>query len=383
MLLRNVFIAGDQRKELKQVLVKDGIIQDISIAGNTGITECIDLDGALLFPGLINSHDHLDFNLFPQLGNRIYHDYTEWGNDIHATNKEAIEAVLAIPLADRIQWGIYKNLLNGVTTVVNHGAVLNIIDSPVDVHQQLHSLHSVAFEFNWKWKLNRIFPGRKPFVIHTGEGTSRTASAEIDTLLRWNLFNHELIAVHGVSMTPAQARLFKALVWCPASNIFMLGTTARVNLLKRYIPILFGSDSTLSAEWNLWNHIRLARETGMLSDRELFESLTATPASIWGLNDRGKMAPGFRADIVAIRTKKETGCMDAFCCANPEDILLVLQKGQVRLFDASLHEQVRSSTRPAGGFSAVHINEQKKHVTGRLAELVERVKSFYPSFEVP
>ena len=46
----------------------------------------------LHFPGLINSHDHLDFNLFPQTGNRIYNNYTEWGRDIHEQNKEAISA---------------------------------------------------------------------------------------------------------------------------------------------------------------------------------------------------------------------------------------------------------------------------------------------------
>jgi cytosine/adenosine deaminase-related metal-dependent hydrolase len=36
----------------------------------------LDLNGALAFPGLINSHDHLDFNLFPPLANRIYNNYT-------------------------------------------------------------------------------------------------------------------------------------------------------------------------------------------------------------------------------------------------------------------------------------------------------------------
>ncbi len=98
MLLRNVFIAGDQKKELKQVLVKDGSIQDITIAGRTNTAESIDLGGALIFPGLINSRDHLDFNLFPQLGNRIYHDYTVRGNDIHTNNKETIKAILEITL---------------------------------------------------------------------------------------------------------------------------------------------------------------------------------------------------------------------------------------------------------------------------------------------
>ena len=101
---------------------------------------------AVAFPGLINSHDHLDFNLFPQLGNRIYNNYREWGRDIHNANKAEISGVLRIPAPLRTQWGIYKNLLNGITTVVNHGKPLAIRDPLITVYQRSRSLHSPAFE---------------------------------------------------------------------------------------------------------------------------------------------------------------------------------------------------------------------------------------------
>src|SRR5580658_8232205 len=87
----------------------------------SSLEPALNFNGALAFPGLINSHDHLDFNLFPSLGNKKYNNYTEWGTDIHANNKAAIEPILKIPQPLRTQWGIYKNLLNGFTTVVNHG----------------------------------------------------------------------------------------------------------------------------------------------------------------------------------------------------------------------------------------------------------------------
>lgn len=377
MLLRNVCIVDEQEEGLKDVLIRDGVIQEIADSIHDD-PATIDLNGAIAFPGLINSHDHLNFNLFPQLGNPVYKSYIDWGKDIHANNKEAIAAVLKIPESLRIQYGIYKNLLNGVTTVVNHGEPLNIANSPIAVHQRCHSLHSVAFERLWKWKLNRPFAGNNPFVIHIGEGTTPAAIAEIDTLLRWNLFNRKLIGIHGVSMTPAQATRFKALVWCPASNVFMLNKTARVNVLKRYTSVIFGSDSTLSAEWNIWNHLRLARKTGMLTDRELFESLTVTPASVWGLNDRGKIAQGLQADIVVVRGKKEAGSMDAFFNINPDDILLVVQRGQVRLFDAAIYDQMVASKTPVNGFSAVSIGEHKKYVIGNLPELVQKIRSYHP-----
>src|ERR1700750_3407338 len=89
----------------------------------------IDFENAIVFPGLINSHDHLEFNLFPKLGNFVYKNYIEWGGDIFKQNKPAIDAIVKIPKQLRAEWGIIKNLLNGVTTVVQHGDHFDF-DSP-------------------------------------------------------------------------------------------------------------------------------------------------------------------------------------------------------------------------------------------------------------
>ena len=137
-------------------------------------------EDAIAFPGLINSHDHLDFNLFPQTANRVYNNYKEWGEDIHVRNKEMIQSVLKIPQPLRTEWGLYKNLLNGVTTVVNHGEKLPINNEIISVLQNNYSLHSVRFEKRWKLKLNNIFKKNQPFVIHIGEGTDKASHEEIN-----------------------------------------------------------------------------------------------------------------------------------------------------------------------------------------------------------
>src|ERR1044071_3735591 len=100
MLLHEVYIPG-----------KNGL-QSIQTGENDLVLNC---EGAWAFPGLINSHDHLDFNLFPQLGNKVYSNYADWANDIQKNNGEEIESVLKIPLSLRVQWGVYKNLLSGIT----------------------------------------------------------------------------------------------------------------------------------------------------------------------------------------------------------------------------------------------------------------------------
>src|SRR6476659_1696207 len=111
MILHNVLTCG--RSAPTSIRVKEELVPGSCLQ--------ITFDNAIAFPGLINSHDHLDFNLFPSLGGKIFNNYTEWGNHIHKHYKEQINAVLKVPFNLRTQWGIYKNLLCGITSVINHG----------------------------------------------------------------------------------------------------------------------------------------------------------------------------------------------------------------------------------------------------------------------
>jgi cytosine/adenosine deaminase-related metal-dependent hydrolase len=346
-----------------------------------GQTEGISFDGALVFPGLINSHDHLDFNLFPLLGNRVYTNYRQWGPDIQSNQSSVIRDVLKVPRNLRIAWGIYKNLLNGFTTVINHGDELPVDDPLIDVFQQCHCLHSVGFDKYWKWKLNRPLAGRRPFVLHVGEGTDALAWQEIDQLIRWNLFKRPLIGVHGVAMNEEQANAFRALVWCPTSNYFLLNRTAPVARLKERVPILFGTDSTLTGGWNGWQQIRQAREEEAMTDPELLATLTKAPAAAWGLTDRGEIAVGKVADLVIARPKAGHRGMDAFFGLDPEDLLLVIHHGRIRVFDQTLLGPLTAMGLPATDFCAT--GQGGKYVEGDLPGLMEEIRGYYPEMAFP
>jgi cytosine/adenosine deaminase-related metal-dependent hydrolase len=379
MLLSNVHIVGV--KALQHILVEAGKIRSVAEdAPNPGSVK-IEFENALAFPGLINSHDHLDFNLFPQLGNGMYDNYMEWGKDIHANNKDEIDAVLKIPQALRVQWGIYKNLLNGVTTVVNHGERLELDNELITVLQNNHSLHSVGFEKNWKRKLNNPFKKNIPFVIHMGEGKDAATGDEIDELIKWNLFKKPLIAVHGVAMSAAQAAGFKALVWCPASNYFLLDKTANVEKLKMNTSIIFGTDSTLTAGWNIWEHIRLARKQNGLTDEELFNALTKTAAAVWGLDDAGSISTGQHADMVIAKVNDPS--LDSFYAVNPADILLVMHKGNMSLFDESIKDQVINGGAVINNFDKIVIGRATKYIRGDISGLIEKIKTHYPGAMFP
>lgn len=242
MILRNLYSLTDNK--VIDISIADGRIQPNAEMFD-GVT--IHFNDVIVFPGLINSHDHLDFNLFPRLGNRIYENYVAWSHDIQQANKTEIDKVLKIPKQLRIRWGVYKNLLCGVTTVVNHGAALEVENDLITVFQNCYSLHSIQLEQHWKRRLLKPFRKDWSFAIHIGEGTDEAARNEIDTLIKWNLLRRKLIGIHGVAMDEQQARAFEALVWCPDSNYFLVGRTADITRLKNNTTILFGTDSTLSA----------------------------------------------------------------------------------------------------------------------------------------
>jgi cytosine/adenosine deaminase-related metal-dependent hydrolase len=332
--------------------------------------------GAVAFPGLINSHDHLDFNLFPQLGDKIYDNYVEWGDYIQDNYKDEIDAVLKIPQNLRTQWGIYKNLLCGVTTVVNHGVDLAIDDPLIRVFNRCQNLHSVAREKYWRLRLNNPLKVKIPAVIHIGEGSDIGAFTEINELLRWTLLHRDLIAVHGVAMKPSQAADFKALVWCPQSNYFLLNKTAHIDQLKRHTQILFGTDSTLTSTWDAWDHIRMAQKTNLLTDGELYDSLTINPAKVWKLNS-GKIAPGKTADIVIAKDK------GGFCTTECTDLLMVIHEGNIRLFDEEMYGQVCNGGIDVTAYTKVYLGDSCKYVQGDLPGLMGQIQQHHPAVQFP
>lgn len=376
---------------LKNIHVINEGIKDIAIDGDTiaavssnGLTNKnagnICIDNAIAFPGIINSHDHLHFNLFPQLGNKVYNDYIEWEQDIRHNNKKEIDEVLKIPEQLRVQWSLYKNLLNGVTTVVQHDKSVNETNDLISVFQNCNSLHSIQYEKYWKIKLNLLFKNKWPYAIHVGEGTNKKAREEINTLIKWNLFKKKIIAVHGVAMNVEQAKAFTALIWCPDSNFFLLNMTADIDVLKQHTKILFGTDSTISASWSFWQQLRFARSLSLLTDDELYKSCTTVAADVWGFKNTATIEEGGIADLVIAKRKKETD-LESFFSVNPEDILLVIQHGKIKLFDESLLAQL--SHLALSNFSKVYVNSVVKYVFGNLTELVKAIRKHNSNINLP
>jgi hypothetical protein len=176
-------------------------------------------------------------------------------------------------------------------------------------------------------------------------------------------------------MTEEQAKKFEALIWCPESNYFLLNKTAAADHLKKHTTILFGTDSTLTGNWNIWDHIRLARKTKMLTDTELYSSLHLGGSASWQTKANNE------GTVVVAKKKDDETSLESFYATDPANILLVVYNEHIRLFDASLLNQLNHIN--LNEFSQIFINGACKYVQGDLPGLMEQIKEYYPEVVFP
>lgn len=282
--------------------------------------------------GFINAHDHLHRNHYGRLGHPPYADAYQWGRDIHERDAEAIACGRERSRVDALHVGAWKNLFSGVTTVVHHDAWEPAFDDgfPLRVVRVAHA-HSLQFERNDNaWR-----PGSGAFAVHLAEGVNRLAADEVRELDARGLVNAALLAVHAVGVDDDGVKRLRnagaAIVWCPESNLFLFGRTAPATLLADGIDVLLGTDSRLTGSASLLDELRVAGNTGRISDARLLDGVGAVAARRLGL-PMPKVETGARADLVVLRRSVFDATLD--------DVALVVANGELRVADPALYAQL-------------------------------------------
>jgi cytosine/adenosine deaminase-related metal-dependent hydrolase len=250
----------------------------------------IDSRGYVALPGLINAHDHLEFNLYPRLGSGPYPNCKAWADDIYAPNRDPVRLHLQVPKRLRLLWGGIKNLLSGVTTVCHHNRRDDpALDDhfPVRVVRRFGWAHSLDFTPDVRQRFLAT-PKSWPFIVHLGEGTDAHAFEEIFRLYEMGALDQRTVLVHGVALDRKGLALARqrggSLVWCPSSNLFLLGKTLDRPVLRSGLPIALGSDSALTAAGDLLDEMRVARRT--VDSATLYQMVTDVPRRILRLSSQ-------------------------------------------------------------------------------------------------
>jgi cytosine/adenosine deaminase-related metal-dependent hydrolase len=297
-----------------------------------------DLRGFLLLPGLINAHDHLEFNLFPRLGQRLYANAREWAADIYRPLQSPVREHLAVPKPVRLYWGGLRNLLSGVTTVAHHNPFeQEVFDArfPVRVLRRFAWAHSLDFSPDLIARY-RGAPAYRPFIIHAAEGTDAKAASEIARLNELGVLDPRTVLVHAIAVGPREIAPLRehccSIVWCPGSNLAIYGRTLSRQVLDSGIPIALGTDSALTSPGDLTDELRTAHSLGLDPER-LYGMVTTDAASILRLADgEGEIRESGVADLIAVEDRGQTPA-EALLDLQP---LMVMVDGRIRLLAGSL-----------------------------------------------
>ncbi len=335
-----------------EIRIKDSRINSIKETKHgqpqAGISRggALDLQGYLVLPGLINSHDHLEYGLYPNLGRGPYRNYQEWAKDIQEKERSRIDLQRSIPKDIRLWWGAIRNLLSGVTTVCHHNPLYREFidaDFPVHILTKFGWAHSVAMDSNISAKFHST-PSNQPFIVHAAEGLDERCANDVFDLDEMGAVDDRTVLVHGLALGSEGIWLLNrrgaALVWCPTSNHFLFGRTHEKEALSRINNVLLGSDSPLTAAGDLLDEVRFAySEVGIPAD-ELYRMLFIRPRNVFRLQSgQGSIRPGGMADLIAVR---DTGVSPAETVATTatKDVELVVVAGRVHLASEAIAERL-------------------------------------------
>ena len=296
----------------------------------------IDASDLLLYPGLINAHDHLELNHYPRTRWREPHSSArQWSEDMRPhLDEEPYASLRRLPLVDRCWHGGFKNLLAGVTTVAHHNPLyrpLRARSFPVRVLRRYQWAHSLYLETPQAIQKAHRRARKQPFMIHLAEGTDADSARELRQLEALGCLTERTVLIHGVAVAgdnlTRAVQKSRGLVWCPSTNNFLLGQTAQVKEWFAAGKLALGSDSRLTADGDLLDELRAAFATGQLDARELFQVVTDGAAQMLGLGDVGELLPGKRADVLAIRAPEHGDVHRALIEARLHDIRWVMRDG--------------------------------------------------------
>ncbi len=340
---------------------------------------------AIISPGLIDTHNHVLFDIFDNddwYPTQVYQDHDEWPNEPRYQAMLDVKQCLVNDAQGKPAWcaqtpygtsagslrcevdkfGELKGLVAGTTSIVGlpgtSAGCFGSLARSIDVAQNgLGSDHI---------QTSALFPPSNPsgvcanyatakttaFLTHVGEGTDAKALGEfarLGTLTTPDgcLYAPQTAITHGTAFTATEFLQMAAagtkLIWSPHSNVSLYATTTDIpTALAAGVEVALAPDWSMGGSQNLLEELRFADAwdnghwNDILTPRDLVTMTTAHAADVLGLQAQlGSIEVGKLADL-AVFTGDATKPYDAIVAARPAQVQLVMVGGTVLYGDPLL-----------------------------------------------
>ncbi len=346
-------------------------------AAGAATASVVDTQG-IIFPGLIDSHNHILFDIFDESDwapTQSYTNHNQWTSSPRygalVDAKQWLNGELDVPGPNGVlsadlgceldKYGEMKGLIAGTTSILGsatpgnkicYGSLSRTIDQgpnglPDDKIQAATLFPSTSAADG---VCNNFSSGKtEAYVIHIAEGIDATAKKEFATLSTVTttdgcLLGAKTTIVHGAALGDVElgqmAAAGMSLIWSPQSNVFLYGAgttlTATANIplaMSKGINIALAPDWSLGGSQNILDELRFADRVDneawgdQISPQQLVKMVTINAAEALGLETvLGSITAGKKADLMIIGgdTAKP---YEALLAASPADVRLVLVAG--------------------------------------------------------
>jgi hypothetical protein len=333
---------------------------------------------AVVSPGLINAHDHTDYDFQPpvHIGTERYQHRNEW-----RTGADGMPPLPSETYSDDVTTNAaieLRFMMSGVTSIVGSGGIGGLARNlalNAYTNASLEGLAGKSVTFD-------VFPlgdqngtildsgckypsvvggpaafGAGIFAPHFAEGINVGAENEIECATgSLNLVTAQTTVLHAVGTNAKDVAAIQAagakVVWAPRSNIVLYGNTMPITEMKYAgVPISLGTDWLPTGSMNMLRELACADAMnskyfdGAFDDASLVAMATSNPASAMGFGSEiGTIATGMVGDLVVFAAADGHKGYRTVIEAADEDVALVLRGGQPMYGDAALIKGVTSAT---------------------------------------
>jgi cytosine/adenosine deaminase-related metal-dependent hydrolase len=313
--------------------------------------------GGLIYPGLIDLHNHLLYNSLPlwtePARTSPWTSHNQWVDAPTYPTAVSAPARLLGAAAGRalLRYVETRALVGGTTSIQGNPKGATPPDGDLTRNIDTDKLGTTQDFIRVRTIVADTLTDLQPyvtavnqgcgFITHSAEGTQPNLRNEFTLLDQAGLVGKQLTVIHGTALTPADLQRLAAgdatLVWSPFSNLWLYGATANITAAKTAgVRIALGSDwapsGTRNILWelkvaDLWNQ---AQPAPVFTNQELAQLVTTNPGhaltQVWP-HPVGTIQAGALADLIVV-TNRHPDPYRNLIQATETDIRLVLVGGR-------------------------------------------------------